>query len=61
LKQLGLIFTNVPRTQAVRGIVESSSEILDGVDITAYSFVRVVKALEFFQHQFTKMGHGDLL
>jgi hypothetical protein len=51
----------VPRTQAIRGTVESSSKILDGVDITAYSFFRVVTALEFFQHQFTKMGHGDLL
>jgi len=43
VKQLGLIFTNVPRTQAVRGTVEPSRKIFDGVDVTAYSFFRVVK------------------
>jgi hypothetical protein len=44
--------TNVLRAQAVRGAVESSSKILDGVDVTAYSFVRVIATLEFLQHQF---------
>jgi hypothetical protein len=53
LKQLSLIFTNVPGTQAVWGTVESSRKIFDGVDVTAYSFFRVVTALEFLQHQFT--------
>src|SRR4029077_5033770 len=48
--------TNVPRTQAVRGTVEPSRKIFDGVDVTAYSFFRVIKTLEFLQHQFTKMG-----
>src|SRR6266446_5261805 len=43
--------------QAVRGTVEPSRKIFDGVDVTAYSFLRVVKMLEFLQHQFTKMGH----
>jgi hypothetical protein len=43
VKQLGLIFTNVSRTQAVRGTVEPSRKIFDGVDVTAYSFFRVVK------------------
>jgi hypothetical protein len=52
LEQLGLILTNVLRAQAVRGTVESSSKILDGVDVTAYSFGRVVTSLEFLQHQF---------
>ena len=61
LKSLGLVFTNVPSTQAVRRTVEPSRKIFDGVDVTAYSFFRVVKALEFLQHQFTKMGHRDLL
>jgi hypothetical protein len=42
----------VLRAQAVRGTVESSSKILDGMDVTAYSFVRVITPLEFFQQQF---------
>jgi hypothetical protein len=49
---LGLILTNVLRAQAVRGTVESSSKILDGMDVTAYSFVRVITPLEFLQQQF---------
>jgi hypothetical protein len=52
LEQLGLILTNVLRAQAVRGTLESSSKILDGVHVTAYSFVRVIATLEFLQHQF---------
>jgi hypothetical protein len=59
VKQLGLIFTNVPRTQTVRGAVESSRPIFDGVDVTTYSFFRVVKVLEELKHQFTKMGHRN--
>ena len=59
VKQLGLIFTNVPRTQAVRGTVESSSKIFDCVDVVRMVFFRVITTLEFLQHQFTKMGHGN--
>jgi len=33
LKQLGLVFTNVPRAQAVRRAVESSREIFDCADV----------------------------
>jgi hypothetical protein len=46
LEQLGLILTNVLRAQAVRGTVESSSKILDGVHVTAYSFARVISTLD---------------
>src|SRR5256885_1197687 len=52
-------YTTLFRSQAVRGAVESSRKIFDGVDVTAYSFFRVVKALELLQHQFTKMGHRN--
>src|SRR5215831_11618081 len=61
LKQLGLIFANVPRTQAVWSAVESSSEIFDCVDVIAYGMFREVTSLEFFQHHFAKSGHGDYL
>src|SRR5437588_6758922 len=59
LEQLGLILTNVLRAQAVRGTVESSSKILDGVQVIAYSFVRVIATLELFQHHFSQMGHRE--
>jgi len=44
---------------SVRGTVESSSKIFDGADVITYGMFRVITSLEFFQHQFTKMGHGD--
>src|SRR5712671_6282887 len=42
-----------------RGTVEPPRKIFDGVDVTAYSFVRVVKTLEFLQHHFAKLGHRN--
>src|SRR5215472_1933189 len=51
----------MPRAQAIRRAVEVSSKILDGADVRAYGFCRVVTSLEFFQHYFAKSGHKDLL
>src|SRR6202022_1389964 len=42
LKQLGLVFANVSRPQAVRRTVESSSKIFDCVDVMAYGIFRKV-------------------
>jgi len=42
-------------------VYESSSKILDGVHVTAYSFVRVIATLEFFQHLCREMGHRHFL
>src|SRR5438552_8962734 len=61
LKQLGLVFANVPRTQTVRRALESPSKIFDGADVVACGILRVITALEFFQHHFAKSGHRDLL
>src|SRR5438876_2616947 len=61
LKQLGLVFANVPRTQTVRRTLESPSKIFDGADVVACGILRVITALEFFQHHFAKSGHEDLL
>jgi hypothetical protein len=52
-QQLSLVFANVPGTQAVRGTVESSRKIFDGVDVAAYGIFRIITTLEFLQHQFT--------
>jgi hypothetical protein len=52
LKQLGLMLTNVPRTQAVRPAVESSGKIFDCADVVACGMLRVITALEFLQHHF---------
>src|ERR1700739_1967615 len=61
LKQLGLVFANVPRPQAVRRTVESSREIFDCADVTACGSLRIITTLEFFEHHFAKSGHKDLL
>src|SRR5437899_13059570 len=39
--------------------VEMSSKILDGPDVVAYGMFRKITTLEFFQHRFAKMGHGN--
>src|SRR5215472_17622300 len=49
----------MPRAQAVRRTVEVSSKILDGPDVVAYGMRREVTTLEFLQHRFAKMGHGN--
>src|ERR1035438_8573938 len=61
LKQLRLIFANLPRTQAVRREIESSSKIVDCADVRTCGIFRVITALEFLQHYFSQMGHRDLL
>src|SRR5712691_8071698 len=61
LKQLGLIFANVPQAQAVRRTVEVSSKIFDCADVVACGMLRVITTLEFFEHHFAKSGHEDLL
>jgi hypothetical protein len=50
LEQLGLVFTNVSKAQAIRGTAESSSKIFDCVDVAAYGILREITALEFLQH-----------
>jgi hypothetical protein len=47
-----LLFTNVPRAQAVRWAVESSREIFDCADVEACGILSVITTLEFFQHDF---------
>ncbi len=45
----------------VRGTVESSIKIFDGVDVITSGVFRVITTLEFLQHEFTKMGHSVLV
>jgi hypothetical protein len=52
LKQLGLVFANVSRPQAVRRTVEASSKIFDCADVMACGSLCVVTTLEFLQHHF---------
>src|SRR5256885_15070864 len=59
MKTAGLVFANVPRTQTVRLALESPSKIFDCADVVARGILRVITALEFFQHHFAKSGHGD--
>src|SRR5271170_4515862 len=41
LKQLGLVFADMPQSQAVRRTVESSREIFDCADVVACGMLRV--------------------
>jgi hypothetical protein len=52
LEQLGLIFANVPKAQAIGRTVESPSKIFDCPDVVACGILRIITALEFFQHHF---------
>src|SRR6266436_5009892 len=45
LKQLGLIFANVSRAQAIRRKVESSSKIFHCADVVACGMLRVITTL----------------
>ena len=56
-----LVFANVLRAQAARSTIEASRKIFNYPDVTAYGNFSVITVLEFLQHQFTKMGHGDPL
>src|ERR1700722_11516147 len=61
LEQLGLIFTNVFRTQTIWRTLESSCEIFNCANVTAYGSLGIITTLEFFEHHFAKSGHNDLL
>jgi len=41
--------------------MEASRKIFHYPDVTAYGSLSVITKLEFFQHHFSQMGHGDLL
>jgi hypothetical protein len=43
LEQLGLIFANVSKAQAIGGTVESSSKIFDCADVVTCGILRVIK------------------
>src|SRR5207245_6240113 len=60
LKQLGLVFANVPRTQTVRRTLESPSKIFDGADVVACGILREIKSLRVFHSHFAKSGHTNL-
>jgi hypothetical protein len=40
--------------------VEASSKIFDCPDVVACGMFGVITTLEFVQHHFSQMGHGDL-
>jgi hypothetical protein len=51
----------VLRAEAIRRTVEELREILYRVDVGTDSALSVVASLKLIEHQFSKMGHGDLL
>jgi hypothetical protein len=61
LKQVGLILTQVLRTEPVGPLMEMVGKFLDDPKVGFYGTLSVITALEFFQHHSAKMGHRDLL
>jgi hypothetical protein len=59
VQQVGLVLTNMLRTELIGRLAEESREPLDGADIGAGSCWREVASLEFLQHHFAKTGHKD--
>src|SRR5712671_7302119 len=58
-EQFRLVFANVLRPQAVRRTLEASRKTFHYPDVTAYGSFSVITTLEFLQHHFSEMGHGD--
>jgi hypothetical protein len=61
LKQVGLILTQVLRTELVGSLMEMAGKFLDDPKVGFYGTLSVITALEFLQHHSAKMGHRDLL
>jgi hypothetical protein len=59
LEQFRLVFANLLGAQTVWRTVEASREIFHYTDVTAYGSFSVIATLEFLQHHFSEMGHGD--
>src|SRR5229473_2360684 len=59
LEQFCLIFANLLQAQTVWRTLEASREIFHYTDVTAYGSFSVIATLEFLQHHFSEMGHGD--
>ena len=52
-EELGLVFPDVPRTQAIRRSVEVLCESFDEADVVLCGSLRVMTKLEFLQHDFS--------
>src|SRR5713226_9025889 len=59
LEQFRLVFANLLGAQTVWRALEASREIFHYADVTAYGSFSVITTLEFFQHHFSEMGHGN--
>src|SRR5437660_1640973 len=59
LEQFRLVFANLLGAQAVGRTMEALREIFHYPDVTAYGSFSVIATLEFLQHHFSEMGHGN--
>src|SRR6266481_1712619 len=59
LEQFRLVFANLLGAQTVWTALEASREIFHYTDVTAYGSFSVITTLEFVQHHFSEMGHGN--
>src|SRR5438874_325610 len=59
LEQFRLVFANLLGAQAVGRTMEALREIFHYPDVTSYGSFSVIATLEFLQHHFSEMGHGN--
>ncbi len=60
-KQVRLVFADVVLGKLLRRAMEVLNKPLHGAEVSLRSKLRVITTLEFLQHHFSLLGHGDLL
>jgi hypothetical protein len=60
-KQIRLVFADVVLGKLLRRAMEVLNKLLHGAEVSLRSKLRVITTLEFLQHHFSLLGHGDLL
>jgi hypothetical protein len=61
LEQMSLILPNLLGPELVRWLVKIFRKIADDANVSFCGTMGIVATLEFFQHLFASLGHGDLL
>jgi hypothetical protein len=60
LEQMRLILSDLLGPELVRRPVKILRKLADDADVGFCGTMGVITTLEFFQHLFAKLGHGDL-
>jgi len=60
-EEVRLISADLFRSKLIRGTMKVLGEGLHNLQVALHGSLRVITALELFQHRCTKLGHRDLL